>query len=102
MKNKSEKVVLFGRLGKNPELKYTKNSKAICKFSVAIEKNKQDVDWENVVVWEKQAEDCNLFLKKGAKVFVQGERQIKEYRNQEGDLKKYEEINAIHVGFLNL
>ena len=102
MNTEKNKELFLGRLGKNPELKYTKNSKAICKFSVAIEKNKQDVDWENVVVWEKQAEDCNLFLKKGAKVFVQGERQIKEYRNQEGDLKKYEEINAIHVGFLNL
>ncbi|MEC7276971.1 MAG: single-stranded DNA-binding protein [Bdellovibrionota bacterium] len=93
----------MGRLGKNPELKYTKEGKPVCDLSVAINKGK-DVPphWRKVVVWEKQAELCSLYLKKGYEVFVQGRAQMKSFKTNEGGTKTYEEVNARLVGFTNL
>tara|TARA_Y100000031_G_C8013906_1_gene289375 strand:+ start:290 stop:601 length:312 start_codon:yes stop_codon:yes gene_type:complete len=101
MNNEIAKVTLFGRLGTDPELKYTKNSKAICKFSVAVSINKNEVDWKNVVVWEKQAEDCQLFLKKGSQVFVRGRMKESSYE-KDGRPTKYIEVVADTVGYTNL
>ena len=101
MEKKEE--VFIGRLGKDPELKYTTGGKAICRLSVAVNKyDSKEAIWRQVIVWERQAEICSVQLKKGYEVFVQGQSQIKEFTNKNGELRKYEEVNARLVGFTNI
>ena len=102
MKDTQEELFL-GRLGVNPELKYTKEGKAVCNLSVAVNKTSDDkAIWKKVVVWEKQAEQCNLYLKKGNQVFVHGRIEKKNYLAKDGNTKTYEEVKANLVGFLSL
>ena len=95
--------IFVGRLGKNPELKYTPKQTAVCLLSLAVDKEGQEApDWKRVVVWGKQAELCSIMLKKGSELFVQGRKEAKTYTNKEGEAKKFEEVNAKLVGFSNL
>jgi single-strand DNA-binding protein len=100
MTNTSIKLFL-GRLGKEPDLRYTKELKPVCVLSVATTNEaEQKTDWHRVVVWGKQAELCNLYLKKGKEVFVQGRKVLREFETSDG-VKKYEEILASLIGFSN-
>ncbi|MFT6632888.1 MAG: single-strand DNA-binding protein [Bacteriovoracaceae bacterium] len=96
--------LFIGRLGINPKLKYTQTQKAVCELSVGVDNGAdQKTTWKKVIVWGKQAENCNLYLRKGAEVFVQGRKEFKEYTDKKtGELKKYEEFIARLVGFANL
>ncbi|MBT4789933.1 MAG: single-stranded DNA-binding protein [Halobacteriovoraceae bacterium] len=97
-----QKELYVGRLGSNPTLKYTKNQKAVCHLSVAVSQTvNQKPYWLKVVVWGKQAEDCNLYLKKGKEVFIQGFVDIKEYIDKDGVDRSYEEMTATLVGYPN-
>ena len=63
----------IGRLGKDPEMSYTPNAKAVTKFSLAVDQGKhQDTLWLNIVCWNELAERMNEYLSKGQLVFVQG------------------------------
>ncbi len=99
----SNKELFLGRLGKEPELRYTPKQTPVCHLSVATtdEENQKTV-WHKVVVWGKQAELCSQYLTKGKQVFVQGRKLLKEFPTPEGELKKYEEINATLIGFSNI
>lgn len=74
------KVTLIGRLGQDPELKYTQSGIAVAKFSLATSmswkdqdgNNQEKTEWHNIVVWRKLAEICAEYLKKGSKVYVEG------------------------------
>ena len=74
------KVLLIGRLGQDPELKYTQSGIAVTKFSVATSQQWKDQDgntqdkteWHNVVAWRRLAEICAEYLKKGSKVYLEG------------------------------
>ena len=93
----------MGRLGRNPELKYTQKQEAVCTLSVAINKGKDlPPKWKKVVVWGKQAELCSVQLRKGNEVFVHGQNQEKCFETKEGDTKTYEEVSTKLVGFTNL
>lgn len=93
----------MGRLGKNPELRYTPKSEPVCSLSVAVNKGKDEKpDWKRVVVWGKQAESCSVFLKKGNEVFVQGRVQTRRFKDREGTERTIEEYNARLVGFPNI
>ena len=88
------KVCLIGRIGKDPELKYTSGGSAICNFTLATDdsytKDGKDVavtDWHRCVAWRKLAEICGQYLKKGALVYVEGKLKSRSYG--EGDAKKY-------------
>ena len=97
--NNETVVTIFGRLGANPELKYTKDSEAVCSFSIA--ENHPGIEkptWHKVVVWGKQGEDCNLHLRKGKPVFVRGQNIEKKFETQDG-LKRVVEFRAETVGF---
>jgi single-strand DNA-binding protein len=104
------KVIIVGRLGSDPELKYTGNSQAIARFSVATSeqwKNKQTGDmqekteWHRIVVWGKMAEICNQHLSKGRQVYVEGKLQTRSWDDQATGQKKYStEIVAQTVQFL--
>ncbi len=97
-------VELFvGKLGKKPDLRYTRKQKPVCYLSVATTNEKEkNTDWHKVVVWGKQAELCNLYLDKGKDVFIQGKKELKKFITDEGNECKYFEINANLVGFSNL
>jgi single-strand DNA-binding protein len=74
------KVMLIGRLGQDPELKYTQSGIAVVKFSLATSQQWKDQDgntqdkteWHNVVAWRRLAEICAEYLKKGSKVYLEG------------------------------
>lgn len=92
-----------GRIGKNPELRYTKKQTAVCNLSLALDKKEgEETIWKRVIVWGKQAELCNLYLKKGSELFVQGQTQVRNFRDHDGNERNIEEINARLVGFSNL
>lgn len=104
------KVILVGRLGSDPELKYTSTSQAIARFSVATSeqwKNKQTGDmqekteWHRVVVWGKMAEICGQHLAKGRQVYIEGKLQTRSWEDQASGQKKYStEVVAQTVQFL--
>ena len=66
------KLTIVGNLGKDPEMKYTTDGKAVTTFSVAASNRKDETVWYRVTTWDKQAETCNQYLHKGSKVLVEG------------------------------
>ncbi len=91
--------LFIGRLGLDPKLKYTKTQKAVCYLSVAQNiEGQEKPKWRKVVVWGKQAEQCNLYLKKGRKIIVQGRKVINEYESENDGIKQSEEVLADFIG----
>ena len=101
-------VTLVGRLGQDPELRYTQAGKAVTNLSVATSKqwkdasgNKQEkTEWHRVIVWEQQAEHCHNYLSKGRQVFVIGSLQTREWEDENKNRRFTTEIVANRVGFL--
>lgn len=102
------KVILIGNLGKDPELRYTPNSKAVATFSLATTEKWKDkegqfqekTEWHNIVAWGKQAEICKEYLKKGSSVYVEGRLQHRSYDDKDGNKKYITEIVARTVQML--
>ncbi|MBP1684689.1 MAG: ssb [Deltaproteobacteria bacterium] len=102
------KVILVGNLGKDPEVRFTPNGRALAKFPVATSErwtdqdgNKQErTEWHNVVVWGKQAETCGQYLAKGRQVFVEGSIRTRQYDDKDGNKRYITEIVARDVRFL--
>lgn len=99
------KVIAIGRLGREPELSYTANGKAVTKFSVATDigygDNKQ-TEWLNVVTWERLAESCAQYLAKGSQVYLEGELRTHSWDDKKSGEKKYRtEVTAREVKFLD-
>lgn len=96
MSGSMNKVLLIGNLGKDPELKMTPSGQPMARFSVATTETWKDKDggkqskteWHNIVVWGKQAEIAEKFLRKGKQVLIEGRIQYREYQAQDGT-KKY-------------
>ena len=97
------KVILVGRLGRDPELKYTASGTPFCRFSMATDDSWTDkgsgerterTEWHNIVVWDKLAEICNNYLTKGKMVYIEGSLQTREWDDQEGNKRKTTEIRA--------
>lgn len=97
---KLEQIIFLGHLGKEPELKYTKNQNPFCHFTVAQKVTGEEMPtWHKVVAWGREAECCQVLLKKGGSVFVQGRIVEKEYKSEQGEIKKYREVIADKVGY---
>jgi single-strand DNA-binding protein len=102
MSGSLNKVLLIGNLGKDPELKSTPSGQSVARFSVATTetwKNQQGekqskTEWHNVVVWGKQAETAEKYLRKGKQVLVEGRIQYREYTDQAGVKKTFCEIRC--------
>ncbi len=103
------KVILLGRLGQDPELKYTPSGAAVCNFSLATSESWSDknsgqkqerTEWHRVVVWGKLAELCNQYLAKGRQAFVEGRLQTRSWEDQQGNKKYTTEIVASNVQFI--
>lgn len=92
MSGSMNKVILIGNLGRDPELKMTPSGQALARFSVATTetwKNPQGekqskTEWHNVVVWGKQAEIAEKYLRKGKQIMIEGRIQYREYTDQAG------------------
>jgi single-strand DNA-binding protein len=100
-------VILCGRLGRDPEVKFTGNGKAMCLLSVATDDTytdasgarQQRTDWHKVVVWGKPAEACGQYLAKGRQVLVDGALRTRTYEHN-GTKRTSIEIVADRVEFL--
>lgn len=103
------RVEIIGRLGRDPELKYSQNGAAICRLNVATDesytgregKRVQKAEWHSVVVFQKSAEHCNQYLSKGSLVFVEGSLSTREWQDQQGQKRYSTEIKAQRVQFLD-
>lgn len=98
--NRAEVV---GNLTRDPELRYTPNGKAVAGFAVATNRRYQDpsgtwvdgdVEFHEVVVWDKMAEGCNKVLKKGDRVFVSGRLATRSWEGQDGAKRSKTEMVA--------
>ncbi|NGP45212.1 single-stranded DNA-binding protein [Bacillaceae bacterium SIJ1] len=100
------RVVLVGRLTRDPELRYTPSGQAVANFTLAVDRpftNQQgnrEADFLNCVVWRRQAENVANFLKKGSLAGVDGRIQSRSYENQEGRRVYVTEVVAESVQFL--
>lgn len=86
------KVILIGRLGKDPEVRYMPNGEAVCNFSVATseawnDRNGQRVErteWHNITMYRRLAEIAGQYLKKGSQVYLEGRIQSRKYQGKDG------------------
>jgi single-strand DNA-binding protein len=97
------KVILIGRLGRDPELKYTGTGTPFCRFSIATDDSWTDktsgekqerTEWHSIVVWNRLAEICNEYLRKGRLVYIEGSLQTREWDDQDGNKRKTTEVVA--------
>lgn len=99
-------VVLIGRLTRDPEVRYAAQSQmAVCRFSIAIDRfrgqgQEKQTDFPSIVVFGKQAENCERFLKKGRLVGIQGRIQTGSYTNKDGATVYTTDVVADRVEFL--
>lgn len=100
------RVVLVGRLTRDPELRYTPAGVAVANFSLAVnrpftnQQGEREADFINIVVWRKQAENCANYLRKGRLAGVEGRLQTRHYDNAEGKRVYVTEVVADNVQFL--
>ena len=103
------KVLLSGRLTRDPELRYTPSGVAVMTFSLALNRRykdqsgewKEEVSFVNVVAWQKQAELASEYLKKGSAVFVEGRLQSRSWETSEGQKRSVLEVRAERLQFLD-
>ena len=96
------KIILIGRLTRDPELRFTNSGTAVCSFTLAVDRrNKEkETDFINIVVWNKAGENCAEYLKKGRQAAVEGRLQIRNYDGNDGTKKYVTEVVADNVEFI--
>jgi single-strand DNA-binding protein len=102
------RVTLIGNLGRDPELRYTKDGQGVANFTVATNERWRDkqggtqerTEWHRIVVWGKQGENCAQYLQKGRSVYVEGRLQTREWEDKDGNKRQTTEIVAQSVQFL--
>lgn len=100
------RIVLTGRLTRDPELRYTTSGKAVCSFTLAVDRRfssqgEKETDFIDIVTWQKQAELCANHLTKGRLVALDGRLQIRSYETQDGQKRRVAEVVAENVTFLD-
>jgi single-strand DNA-binding protein len=96
------KVILIGRLGKDPELKYTPSGTPVAKFTLATDEVFKDqsgeqqkhTEWHNIVAWKRLAEICGEYLTKGKQVYIEGSIRSRQWEDQSGNKRTAYEIVA--------
>ncbi len=93
------KVFLIGRLGKDPEMRYTKDQTPFARFSLATSEvftvngeRREKTQWHQLVAWRKTAEIAGRYLKKGKQIFVEGEIEYREFEDQSGQRRFFTDI----------
>lgn len=101
------RVVLIGRLTRDPELRFTQSGIAVASFTLAVDRNfksasgERETDFIDIVVWRQQAEHCANYLSKGKLAAVDGSLRIRSYETQDGQKRKAAEVVADNVRFLS-
>ena len=103
------RVQLIGRLGKDPESKFTPTGKKVTHFSVAISnrwKSKEGdareyTEWVNIEAWGRLGEVSQEYLKKGSLVFLEGRLKTEKYEDKDGENKYFTKVVALSVQFLD-
>ena len=96
------KCMIIGNLGRDPEMRYTPSGQAVTQFTVAVNRNYKDAqgerqeetEWFRVVAWGQQAEFSAEYLRKGAKVYVEGRLQTRQWEGQDGQKRYTTELVA--------
>jgi len=102
------RVQLIGRLGKDPESKYTPTGKKVAHFSLAVSQrwrtggeNKEYTEWVNIEAWGRLGEVCQEYLKKGSLVYLEGRLKTEKYEDKGGETKYYTKVVALTLQFLD-
>lgn len=103
------KATIIGHLGRDPELRHTGGGNAVANFSIATTERWKDrngekqekTEWHNVVAWGVLGENCDKYLHKGSKAYVEGRLQTREWEDREGQKRRTTEIVAMNVVFLD-
>lgn len=96
------KVMLIGRLGQEPEMRYTPSGRPLTKLQVAVNRNwkssdgekKSETEWFNIVAWGKLAEICNQYLSKGQQVYIEGRMHTRQWQDDDGNNHSSVEVIA--------
>jgi single-strand DNA-binding protein len=102
------RVQLIGRLGKDPESKFTPTGKKVTHFSLAVSQRwktsgetKEYTEWVNIEAWGRLGEVCQEYLKKGSLVYLEGRLKTEKYEGKEGDTKYFTKVVALSLQFLD-
>jgi len=103
------KAILIGRLGKDPDVKYTADGTMVTTFSLATTEQWKDkngdkiqkTEWHNIVTWKKLAEICGEYLKKGSLCFIEGRIQTRSWEDKDGIKRYTTEIVASNMKMLD-
>ena len=98
------KVILLGRLTRDPEVRYTQSGKAVASFSNAVNRfagGQEQADFIPIVAWEKLAETCGNNLTKGRRVLVEGRLSVRSYEANDGQKRRVTEVVAQNVEYLD-
>jgi single-strand DNA-binding protein len=103
------KVILIGRLGKDPEVRYTPDGTMVTNFNLATDEQRKDkngekiqrTEWHKIVTWGKLAEICGNYLVKGKLVFVEGRIQTRSWEDKDGVKRYTTEIIASNMQMLD-
>jgi single-strand DNA-binding protein len=103
------KAMIIGRLGDDPDVRYTQSNTAIANLSIATSErykdksgeHKETTEWHKVVAWGRLAEICQEYLSKGSQVYIEGPIQTRKWEDKEGNTKYTTEIKAITMKMLD-
>jgi single-strand DNA-binding protein len=101
------KVILIGRLTRDPELRFTAGGNPVANFTLAVDRNyknsqgEKETDFINVIAWRQLGERCSTYLSKGKLAAVDGRLQIRNYETQDGQKRTVAEVVADDVRFLS-
>ena len=101
------RVILMGRLTRDPEMRQTPSGTAVCTFTLAVDRSfksangERETDFIPVVVWRQLGETCGRYLAKGKLAAVDGRLQIRTYQAQDGSKRTAAEVVADNVRFLS-
>ena len=100
------RIILLGRLVRDPEVRYTQTGKVVCQFTIAVDRpfsnqdGQREADFIPIVIWGKQAETCGNSLTKGQRVLVEGRLQIRSYDAKDGSKRYVTEVIANTFEFI--
>ena len=103
------KVMIIGNVGTDPEMRFTPNGNPVTSFRIATNRSyttpegerKEETEWFDVVTWNRLAENCNQFLTKGQRAYVEGRLRTRSWEGQDGQKHSRIEITANSVLFLD-
>ena len=103
------KAMIIGRLGQDPDVRYTQSNTAVANLSVATSERykdkqgewKENTEWHRVVAWGRLAEICQEYLQKGSQVYIEGPIQTRKWEDKEGQTRYTTEIKALTMTMLD-